>query len=390
MKRMHLSAALLAAAIALSACGGGIDDPITVADVNAHSAAPRVAPAGGFKQMVVFGDSLSDDGAYTAVLGANATVPDARGGTFSVNTGGHAIWSDILASSLGLSLAPNVVNWTVAGQVMYLLADGTLVPDVTQGTCAFNPSQPSGRPACTDYAQGGSKVADPNGLGHDAGATTLPVTTQLGNHLAHYGRFAGDELVTVLAGNNDVLGAANAVAGGQQSVPQAEAAVGAAADALVAQVQGMLNNGARYVVVYTLPNFGLTPRGQNLGPGGQCDIRNPQLGCFLLSALAQIFNQRLLDGLDGRAVKMVDGYALLNDEMARPAAYGFDNVTTPWCDPGLASSLICTQQTANTAGGATTANLPRWLFADDLHPTPAGHAVIVGATRAAMHGFGWL
>ncbi|MHB1690876.1 MAG: SGNH/GDSL hydrolase family protein, partial [Thiomonas sp.] len=63
------TALALASALALAGCGGGGSSSAptlsTVSSVNASSKAPAAAPAGGFKAVVAFGDSLSDDGAYT-------------------------------------------------------------------------------------------------------------------------------------------------------------------------------------------------------------------------------------------------------------------------------------------------------------------------------------
>jgi outer membrane lipase/esterase len=64
---------------------------------------------------------------------------------------------------------------------------------------------------CFNYAQGGSRVSNPVGPGNKLtgspiGETTVPVTVQVANHLAKTGgKFSGTELVTIMAGGNDVL-----------------------------------------------------------------------------------------------------------------------------------------------------------------------------------------
>jgi len=63
-------------------------------------------------------------------------------------------------------------------------------------------------PGCTNYAQGGSRVTDPNGPGRSGGALTEPVAAQIQNFLAlpaNGGAFKGTELVTVMAGANDMF-----------------------------------------------------------------------------------------------------------------------------------------------------------------------------------------
>jgi phospholipase/lecithinase/hemolysin len=64
---------------------------------------------------------------------------------------------------------------------------------------------------CTNYAQGGSRVTSPVGSGNaltgsPLGALTVPVAAQIANHLSRNGgKFSGTELVTVMAGGNDIL-----------------------------------------------------------------------------------------------------------------------------------------------------------------------------------------
>ncbi|MDD5002067.1 MAG: SGNH/GDSL hydrolase family protein, partial [Thiomonas arsenitoxydans] len=156
-----------------------------------------------------------------------------------------------------------------------------------------------------------------------------------------------------------------------------------------------------YVMVYTLPDSSQTPFGRGLPytgltppqtpPAGYvCDNTNTGAPCYLLSNLVQVFNQRLLNDLQGQPVKVLDGYSLLNQEVTNPAQFGFTNVTTPWCNPATTSSLLCNVNTPYAAAGASAANLGTWLFADTVHPTPAGYKIIASTTLQAMKGFGWI
>ena len=57
---------------------------------------------------------------------------------------------------------------------------------------------------------GGSRVTNPVGpenklTGSLLGALTVPVTTQIANHLARFGTFKSNDLILVYAGNNDVF-----------------------------------------------------------------------------------------------------------------------------------------------------------------------------------------
>ncbi|MBN2691134.1 MAG: SGNH/GDSL hydrolase family protein [Burkholderiaceae bacterium] len=410
----------LASALGLAGCGGGGGNPTpptlaTVASVNAASTAPTTPPSGGFKQVVAFGDSLSDDGAYTlAALGvygpgttANISftgLPYAAGGQFTVNGAATGNWTGDLAKSLNIGLTPNLIGYGTPTGVMYLGATGTTS---TPAFCAFSAPVSSGQANCTNFAQGGSMVSNPDGIGHSGGALTLPVTTQVQNYLTQFGgTFNSNQLVTVLAGNNDIFTALGTVTASvqhdatSQAVAVAQATVAQAADDLSAQISLMTSKGAKYVMVYTLPDSSQTPFGRGLPYTGATPPQAPPAGyvcdntvtttpCYLLSNLVQVFNQRLLSDLQGQPVKVLDGYSLLNQEIANPSQFGLTNVTTPWCDPATTSSLLCNVGTPYAAAGATTANLGTWLFADTVHPTPTGYQIIANTTLQSMKGFGW-
>ena len=408
------TALALASALALAGCGGGgggssAPTLSTVSSVNAASKAPAAAPAGGFKAVVVFGDSLSDDGAYTlaavSTYGAQVSftgLPYPAGGQFTVNGAATGNWTNVLAKSMGLGLTPNLIGYGTAQGPVYLTLQGPTSPGATPPFCAF-----SVQGSCTNFAQGGSMVSNPNGIGHSTGALTIPVTQQVQNYLTQFSTFTSGQLITVLAGNNDIFTALGTVSAQiAQGVPQATAvaqaqyAVGLAADQLAGVVQNIIAKGGQYVLVYTLPDSSVTPFGRGLPytgatppaapPAGYvCNNQDPTQPCYLLSNLVQVFNQRLTNDLQGQPVKMLDGFALLNQEIANPSQFGFTNTTTPWCNPATTSSLLCNVNTPFTAAGATTANLGTWLFADSVHPTPAGYQVIANATLQAMKGFGW-
>ncbi len=438
----------LAAVLGLAACGGGGNPSppalATVASVNAASTAPAAGPSGGFKQLVVFGDSLSDAGTYTPVAiaaygGASASTDltnfgkalyadpatalstyGQEGGQFTVNPGPN--WVADLAASLGVPAPlPNEIGY---GSVESPAGSGTFTPALFPAvTCQMiaqvNPAvDPS---LCTDYAQGGSRVALQPGIGHYTidpttgqpyvdgsgqpyvSALTVPVSQQVSSYLSEFKTFNANQLIAVLAGNNDIfvaLGEASAQIkqGVAQSiaVASAQTAVANAADALAGVVQNIVSDGGKYVVVYALPDSALTPFGQTLGGAATCNTQDATQPCYLLSSLVNVFNQRLLDDLQGQPVKMIDGHALLEQEIANPAQFGFTNVTTPWCSPltggsatSAPNSLLCNMATPNAAAGATTTNVGSWLFADDVHPTKAGYQVIATATSSALKSFGW-
>jgi phospholipase/lecithinase/hemolysin len=183
MRKTSFALALLTAA-ALTACGGS---------------SPRggdQTPATKFSAQVSFGDSLSDVGTY-----AVGAVKALGGGKFTINGDNTAInpeltgknWTEVLAAQLQLP-APCPAQTGLQGDA----TKGFAVPVTFSANCL-------------NYAQGGSRVTNPIGpnnklVNPTLGLLTVPVVTQVANHLAkNGGKFNGTELVTVMAGGNDIL-----------------------------------------------------------------------------------------------------------------------------------------------------------------------------------------
>jgi phospholipase/lecithinase/hemolysin len=239
--------------------------------------------------------------------------------------------------------------------------------------------------------------------GSPIGELTVPIVTQVANHLAAVGgRFYGNEVVFVMAGSNDVVAwwrllaagaSAAAQAAGADPAAQAQArasyltangpgAVAAlvAAGTQLANIisQQIVGGGANYVVVNNAPDLSGSPLGVS---------QDPQLRT-LVQQMVQGFNQALKAGIDALPqVAQVDVYALSQDTLANPAAYGLTNTTAPACGPNLidGNSLMCT--IGNVYPGVDASHV---LFADTVHPTPYGHWLIARQVAAVMTARGWL
>ena len=395
MKSTRSWALSLVAALLLAACGGGDTD---VPGSGSPSGAPTTR--GSFTALVSFGDSLSDVGTYAPAtsLAGNGTAPY-FGGKFTTNNGAAGtVWVENLATSLGLVVTPAEVGF--AGSSVKCPAAAT----------------PALAGTCTAYGQGGSRVTDPNGIGKSGGALTVPVVTQIANHLARFGSFKASDLILVYAGNNDVLiqfsafvaaatQAQTDAAAGRISADQAQAAqfnaqtaaqteLKKAAQELAALVRTqILAKGGKYVAVALLSDIGDTPTGASLPTK---EVRQA------LSDMSSIFNLWLRDGLTGQPVQLIDTFTLAKDVYANPAKYGFVNNTTPACDPAKISALTGGKVTdgsslfCNATPGApyntlrAGASVTTWQFADSIHPTTGGHKVISDTFGAQLRSFGWI
>jgi outer membrane lipase/esterase len=351
MHSIKLAAALMAAAI-LFGCGGNGDPGVPL-------------PKPKFTSVVSFGDSLSDVGSY-----AVGTVKSLGGGKFTVNSPDAKIWIELIASRLGQS-PPCAAQTGLNG-------------DSAQGYFMLV----SNFASCTAYAQGGARVTDPVGPGNRSlgganavvGELTVPVATQIKNHMAaHGGIFSGNEAVFVMAGGNDLLVQLAATARGGKPID----AVGEMAKAgieLVVQIRSLISAGAKYIVVVNLPDASKSPVGLAQGRVQQ----------ELMQAMAQTFNAALREGVKDRLeVLYVDAYTRGRDQSANPARYGLTNTTDPACDLSpaknpLDSSLVCTA--ANVIPGA----IDRYQFADTVHPTPYGHQLLADLISSDMTSRGWL
>jgi phospholipase/lecithinase/hemolysin len=183
MRHTNIALALLTAAV-LTACGG-----------NGSKSGDQSLKT-KYSAQVTFGDSLSDVGTY-AVGGVLAL----GGGKYTINGDNTAKdptltgknWTDLVAAQLGLP-APCAAQTGLTG-------------DATKGFSVAVQNHAN----CTNYAQGGARVSNPVGPGNaltgsPLGQMTVPVAQQIANHLAaNNGKFSGNELVTVMAGGNDIL-----------------------------------------------------------------------------------------------------------------------------------------------------------------------------------------
>jgi outer membrane lipase/esterase len=271
------------------------------------------AAAAPFSNVFFFGDSLSDAGSFKPVLPPGT-------GKFTTNPG--PIWAEVIGQRYGFVVTP-----------------------ANQGG--------------TDYAEGGARVTDLPGVpASPPTGTATPVATQISNLLAK-GALNRDALYSVWAGSNDVIFQLGLAAAGLATPAQVQANLATAATQLVQQIGRLSAAGARYIIVFNLPDGGKTPGGVASGQSAT------------ITQLSSFYNSTLSAGLDALHVDVVrlNDFLLLNEAIANPAAFGLTNVTSPACT--TANSLLCTSATLVAPNAAQT-----FLFADVIHPTTAGHQIL--------------
>ncbi|MBI3525798.1 MAG: autotransporter domain-containing protein, partial [Betaproteobacteria bacterium] len=288
--------------------------------------------ANSYSNIYIFGDSLSDAGAFTNLVAA-AGNPTAN--KFTSNPG--TVWAENLGKRYGLAVTTG-----------YAVNPATAQFTATGGN---------------DYAIGGARVTlTPGVFGASApiAANIVTITNQITANLSQTNGAANpNALYAFWGGANDVFYQAGAVGLGLPLANASTAVLTAAADA-VTQIKRLQTAGARNLVVIALPDMGVNPYATSIGP----------TGAGLLTSFSAAYNTALQQGLLAAGVNSIaylDPRALFADTNARPAAYGFTNNTIPAC--GAISSLGCGP--AQQIPGSST-----YAFADGVHPSVASHKII--------------
>lgn len=358
MRLTNFLLALLTGAM-LAACGGHHHD-----DDDGHR--PE-----RFSAQVTFGDSLADVGTY-----AVGAIAAGGGGKYTINGDNSSInpvltgkiWTEVMAAELGLP-APCAAQTGLDGDA----AQGFSVPVVNHAGC-FN------------YAQGGARVTDPVGpanklTGSPLGQLTVPVTTQIDNHLAVAGgKFRGDEVVFVLAGGNDAFFlldqlAANATAAGQaagaakfSSTLVALLAAGATDPAAAAAAIGAALQAAAARPGHTdasVVQAAVTAAAQQ--PGNAAVADPAVYGPFVTQARADAASAGAAAGADyfeRNKQSLVTAMAKAGSELAQ---------------------LVTTRLVANGARFVVVNNLPDIAISPDALAQPAATQALIGAMVAAFN-----
>jgi outer membrane lipase/esterase len=268
-----------------------------------------------YSRLVVFGDSLSDNGNLYTATGTPTSPP------YNKRYTNDLVWAEYLTGGLQ--------GWYTA-------------TSYTSGSI--------------DLAWGGARsdsAANSNG--------PVPGTpTQIGYYQAHGGNFGANDVASMWIGANDIFqGLPAAAASPANATTIMTGVAGGAAGNAATQVGSLASAGAKTIIVMNLPDLGSTPQFS---------------GSATTSAIATysstVFNTALDTGLKAQAaahtgtnIIEVDINSAFHALLANPQAFGLNNVTQ-----------ACVLVTACVTGGASTQN--GYLFWDTVHPTATGHKVI--------------
>jgi len=289
--------------------------------------------AAPIKSIVAFGDSLTDIGNNRILFNTTTPSSDITGNSFipiapyeSGTYSNGPIWANYLANTLGLPpLAPSLSPPAAGGAV---------------------------------FAYGGARVNAPT-PGVPAGLPLLSIQQQINGYLAGKGNTASpNALYAIAGGGNDARDTLTtnlfALLGGTP-IEALEPAIQADASTYAQHVEFQVNQlraaGAEDLLVWNVPNLGLTPSVWELGP----------IPSGFASNVAMAFNNALTNQISG-----ISGVTLFDAFSFSTAA--LTSNTSPFAAQG---SVACGALQGNSCNN--------YFFWDGLHPTTAAHSSIAQA-----------
>jgi len=306
-----------------------------------------------FSNMYVFGDSLSDSGNLFTWTDQDNPV---TGGIpipvappyFSGRFQNGPSYAEGLWTHLGLTnnLIPSYLggtNYAVGGARSYYHAF-----DLNSGL------PPTGSPAFAGFSLTGQLAAYNS------------------YNAAHATSVDPNALYVVWSGANDVNDVLTMAGSGLYSQAQISDQMTSAVTGVASVVSSLVANGAKELLVPTLPNLGLTPSAIAQGAQLPGQLFSGSFNASLDLALAPI-----LANPDVNLIRF-DVFSLLSTLVENPGSYGFSNVS----DPCLQNFYV---NASLNAGPVTVCSAPDdYLFWDIVHPSAQTHEILALEMAAAV------
>lgn len=279
-----------------------------------------------YTQVYAFGDSLSDAGNIYASTFHLLPAKPYYDGHFS----NGPTWVEDLNQDLGLP---------------------TLTPSLLGGT---------------DFAYGDAETGQETL--HSAVPIDLP--SQLTQFRSAVPAPDPNALYTLSIGSNDTL---DAIADYPSSPSTAYSDIHQAVVNETNFIASLAADGAQSFLVMNVPNLGKTPEEMSQGTA----VAHTASGLSALYDIELHISLAALAAQDGIDIHILNAYALINQAVVDPAAFGLTNVTQPvWTgnyDNPLSGHL-------NAQGSAQNG----YLFFDQLHPTETGHLALASAGMTSL------
>jgi outer membrane lipase/esterase len=286
-----------------------------------------------YENVLVFGDSLSDNGNLFAISGQ----PPAP--YFNGRFSNGPVWVEQVFTTLGRLTNPGSF---ASGNIDF--AFGGAVSGSTAGQLGQPPGLIDQLNSFDQLRMQGAVKVDSRDVAIYWGGAN--------DYLNLFARLASDPN---LASNPSAV------------MQLAQATVGGAITNLLTGVGRLAASGVTTIIVPNLPDLGATPQARAAGAASAAQA----------SQITTLHNQNLQAQLEALAARLpgvnivlmpID--ALFGSVVLNPTAFGFNNI-----------SQACLNATAGTLCGATQSDQNKFLFWDGVHPTTAGHALIAQLFR---------
>lgn len=316
---------------------------------------PAMATGGGFNNMYVLGDSLSDQGnLFHAIESLGYPGIPRTDHYWNGRFADGGVWSDVLVGWLDIPLEPSILNGTN-------FADGGARVDYN--TVESDATKPF---PVNLLGQGGFLSEDR--FPWTLEAQRLAFTAQ--------GATGPDALYVVFAGANDLsdlIQLYGACLSGKLPADYCDHTRGDPNETIPLVIGGISNAigqfvaaGARDILVPNMPNLGVIPVVQAAGPQA----------AGLAAALSEGYNVAFAgmlaqwDAIPGVNIIPFDTYGLITNTVQDPEAVGFSNATDA-CYTGFV-----VPEALGGSGGTECSNPDEYVFWDFEHPTAAFHAYL--------------
>ncbi|WP_130617028.1 autotransporter outer membrane beta-barrel domain-containing protein [Dyella amyloliquefaciens] len=332
-----------------------------------------MAASSQFSNVIAFGDSLSDAGNISLALDPSIQ-PTLK---FTTNPGTVTVQN--VASYYGYNLTASQAGgsdfaWGGAGVLTNSPGTPSAVPTIsTQVNYYLATSKVDSKALYSIWGGANDIFYAATSVGAGAAAQTLlqqPEAVQIGFLVSNKVISAAQAAVmTPQQISATVIQAvqAGAQVSGFMTADQAQAATAAAAQQEVKLIGQLQAAGVKNILVFNLPNIGLTPSALEQGASAASS----------LTGLSLVFNGQLNAGIAslGKGIVPIDTYSLLNEVIANPSLYGFTNVTNEACGVG-SSSVQCGPQGSGLPFTYAAGTNQTYLFADGVHPTTAADVML--------------
>ena len=296
-----------------------------------------------YSVIYAFGDSLSDAGNVsiaTSLIGTEPVSPpyatENYGSTSASVFSNGPTWVQDLSVALGI---------------------GTLAPSLKGGT---------------DFAYGGAETGGTPQNSGNLTTTAISVPTQLSQFSSAVSKPSATALYTISIGSNDILDVLSNTA---LNASQQATDVTDAVNNEISDIRSLIGDGAKTLVVFNVPNLGLTPEVLDGLANGS---KTPSAALTsLATGLSAQYDSQLATGLATLAaanttvtIHTLDSSTLLGAAVANPAGFGLSNATTPVWSGNFTSAG------SGTLSSTSLVTQDQSVFFDHLHPTASVHNII--------------